>query len=168
MNHEREKPGNDDRKRAETEQSLTTFKSPRLMALQHELVAGNTAALEGFRRETTEQGAPLIEPLSDDKKHMLVTFVWRTAADTTNVVLISELVNGWWWNNFADSRLTRLLYTNLYYRTYRVRGDTRFLYRLAPNHSLIHPLDVVDWDAYRAPMQPNPLNSRRYVVPRNE
>ena len=98
---------------------------------------------------------------------MLVTFVWR-AADPTNVVLISQLVNGWWWNNFADSRLTRLLDTNLYYRTYRVRGDTRFLYRLAPNHSLIHPLDVVDWDAYRAPMQPDPLNSRRYVFPRNE
>jgi Domain of unknown function (DUF3327) len=114
------------------------------MALQHELVAGNRAALEGFWRETTEQGTPLIEPLSDAKEHMLVTFVWRAAADTTNVVLISELVNGWWWNNFADSRLTRLLETNLYYRTYRIRGDTRFLYRLAPNHSLIHPVDVVD------------------------
>jgi hypothetical protein len=168
MNHEHEKPGSYDRKRAETEQSMTTFKSPRLMALQHELVAGNRAALEDFWRETTEQGTPLIEFLSDDKEHMLVTFVWRAAADTTNVVLISELVNGWWWNNFADSTLTRLLDTNLYYRTYRVRGDTRFLYRLAPNHSLIHPVDVVDWDAYRAPMQPDPLNSRRYVFPRNE
>ena len=46
MNHEHEKPGSYDRKRAETEQSITTFKSPRLMALQHELVAGNRAALE--------------------------------------------------------------------------------------------------------------------------
>jgi Domain of unknown function (DUF3327) len=130
---------------------------PPPQALQHALVAGNRAALEGFWRETMEQGTPLIEPLSDDKEHILVTFVWRATADTTNVVLISELVNGWWWNNFADSTLTRLLDTNLYYRTYRVRSNTRFLYRLAPNHSLIHPLDVVDWDAYRAPMQPDPI-----------
>lgn len=138
------------------------FSSPRIAALQHDLDGGNSAALARFWANLVQSGAPLIEEADDDAER-LVTFVWR--GDARNVVLISEVVNGWWWNGFADSRLFRLERTDLWYRTHRVRADARFLYRLAPNHSLLHPLEVVDESAYRGLQRPDPLNPRRFTYP---
>ena len=52
-----------------------TFKSPKLDGLEKELAAGNTTALTAFWEEIAQQGTPLIEPIPDDDKHSLVTFL---------------------------------------------------------------------------------------------
>lgn len=129
------------------------IESPCINALRHDVAEGNTAAIDDFWTLILKDGTPLIEDC-DDEAYRLVTFAWQGGEQTQNVVLISEIVYGWWWNDFAESKLFQLGDSDLWYRTYRVRADARFLYRLAPNHSLLHPLEVVDWDAYRAPQQP--------------
>lgn len=141
--------------------------SPRMSALRHDVAMGDKSALDAFWTDVLRRGAPLIEA-GDDESDRLVTFVWRGDAQTHNVVLISEIVQGWWWNGFADSKLFRLEDTDLWHRTYRVRADARFVYRLVPNHSLLHPEDVVDWAAYRAPQQPDPFNPRHFVSPSDD
>jgi enterochelin esterase-like enzyme len=75
-------------------------------------------------------------------------------------VFYSELLRGMWWNGWADALLTPVSGTDLFYRTYRVRADMRFVYWLAPNLPLHHIREVTDWDAYQAHWQVDPRNPK--------
>jgi enterochelin esterase family protein len=137
--------------------------SPRLAALAQSLDAGEARALERFWTTITQKGTPLIEPSPTIPDHVLVTFLWRAHEPVEHVVLISPLGNGWWWKHFTESMLLRLQQTNLYYRTYDLRADARFLYQLSPNDALLHPADVTDWPTRTATWQLDPLNPRTYT-----
>lgn len=63
----------------------TTLTSPRLGALRRRLRAGDRAALDAFWQEVRAHGTPLVEPLRDDDRHALVTFLWQ-GADVQNTV----------------------------------------------------------------------------------
>jgi Domain of unknown function (DUF3327) len=119
--------------------------SPRLAALSEALEVGGVLALERFWATIAQEGTPLIEPVPEAPDHLLVTFLWQAHEPVDHVVLISPLGNGWWWKHFTESMLLRLGQTNLYYRTYQLRSDARFLYQLSPNDVLLHPADVTNW-----------------------
>lgn len=99
--------------------------SPRLASLQHALTSGEAGALATFWQEVAEQGAPLIEAIKGDEYHHLVTFLWRERAETFKVVV---------WGGPAgldhpeNNQLTRLLDTDIWYRTYTVQLDVRGAY----------------------------------------
>ncbi len=59
--------------------------SPRLLALRDRLTAGDRTALDKFWKEISEQGAPLIEPATDNDREVLVTMLWRAREETRNV-----------------------------------------------------------------------------------
>src|SRR5260370_26269815 len=69
--------------------------SPRLIALQRELAAGNHRALDDFWREIQQQGAPLVERPNGDQRSVLVTFLWRAKDETKNVVVVGGLIPSW-------------------------------------------------------------------------
>ncbi|MCG8346781.1 MAG: enterochelin esterase [Chloroflexales bacterium] len=137
--------------------------SPRISALQRAVEAGDTTALDRFWDNITEAGAPLIEPLPDRTDMALVTILWRADEATTHVVFYSELLRGMWWNQWEDALLFHLPQTNLFYRTYRVRTDARFVYWIAPNLPLHHLNAVQDWENYLPHWQLDPLNPRMFV-----
>ena len=139
-----------------------------MIRLLKELSAGNTAELDTFYQEASRQGTPLIEPLEGDDKYALVTFLWFAPGVLKNVVLISEVVGGWWRNGFSESRLFRMQNTNLYYRSYHVLRDARFRYRLSPNDSLVHPEEVDVRKERRATITTDPLNPNQQVIPKND
>src|SRR5690348_1338706 len=102
--------------------------SPKLTALQNELIAGNAAALEHFWREISEQGSPLIEP-TEDGEHAIVTLVCRAPLGTQTAGVASPFSNralsGQAGENFFAGpvdAMTRLLDTELWYRAYRFRN----------------------------------------------
>ncbi len=144
-------------------QNSENLVSPRIFALKQELESGKVEALDIFWQNVIDEGTPLVESIPNDDDYALVTFLWRADESVEHVVFYSELLRGMWWNNWADALLSRLLQTNLYYRTYKVRTDLRFVYWLSPNHPLIHPRDVRDWDEYMAHCQVDPLNPRVFV-----
>jgi enterochelin esterase family protein len=127
------------------------------------MAAGEALALDQFWTIVAHEGTPLIEPIPTAPDQILVTFLWKAAEPIDQVVLISPLGNGWWWKHFSESKLLRLGQTDLYYRTYQVRSDARFLYQLAPNDPLIHPADVIDWPNRTATWQLDPLNPHTYA-----
>ncbi len=137
--------------------------SPRLAALCDALDAGEEHALDHFWSTIAQEGTPLIEPIPSVPEHLLATFLWHAHEPIDHVVLISPLGNGWWWKHFTESTLLRLRHTNLYYRTYQIRSDARFLYQLSPNDALLHPADVTDWPNRTATWQPDPLNPQIYA-----
>jgi enterochelin esterase-like enzyme len=123
------------------EVSLT---SPRLETLQREVEAGNAAALEAFWQEVSQQGTPLIEPIPGDGENSLVTFIWRAEHNNQEVAVVSALPG-----RDSSEAMTHLPGTDLWYKTYKVRNDTRESYQFA-----VAGNNVTD-----------PLNPRTHVFP---
>jgi len=109
------------------------LESPRLELLRKELESGNRAALEGFWDELAKRGAPMIEQIKGDDHYLLLTFLWRAKEETRNVVVFGGVAG----TEFSKNQMSRLLDTDLWYKTYKVRSDARFSYNLSPNDSLL-------------------------------
>lgn len=138
----------------------TTIRSPRVAALEKSLKDGDAAALENFWREIKQRGTPLVERISGDDKHVLVTFLWRGGPETTNVGLVSDLPGAA--EEPEKSLLEKLPNTNVWFRTYKLRNDGRFTYYISPNDSLLPVAQRRGryWDTWRA----DPLNPRHFVM----
>src|SRR6185295_10796540 len=59
--------------------------SPRLAALRDRIKSGDRKALESFWKEIKQSGAPIIEPVADSDRDVLVTIVWRATEETRNI-----------------------------------------------------------------------------------
>ena len=129
--------------------------SPRLNSLEKELKTGNRAALESFWHEAIGKGAPLVEPIQGDAQNILVTFLWRSK-DEARIVLMSEFGH-----NVRSRLLTRLLDTDIWYKTYRMRNDGRFLYQFSVNDPDF-PFEGNAETKYPTNSQPDPLNPHRW------
>ena len=140
--------------------------SPRLISLQKELSRGNRAALETFRQEIAKQGTPLVEPIPGDNRYLHVTFLWQAKGETRNVVVrvsnTALLANA---DYFARAQMSRMVDTDLWYKTYRLRDDARFAYQLSPNDALtlLPSLKQEDWAKRQATYQADPLNPVHYT-----
>jgi len=132
--------------------------SPRLAALRKALENGDRIALEQFWQEIAAQGAPLVEPIQGDDQNRLVTFLWKAKQETRNVLVHAGLSGG----AIAKNQMSRLMDTDLWYKTYRVPGDTRFTYSFSPNDSLVPFEDVDEKDIAKrvATFGIDPLNKR--------
>ncbi|HZF12274.1 MAG TPA: alpha/beta hydrolase-fold protein [Thermoanaerobaculia bacterium] len=133
--------------------------SPRLAGLAWQLAQGDRAALERFWAEIDRHGTPLLEAVpagAEGGPSLLLTFLWRGTAERA-VVLLGTIGQ--------DAPLVRLDGTDVWYRTYRLRRDLRFTYRLAPVRGAI-PLDPTapgyDREKIRATAQVDPRNPHRY------
>jgi enterochelin esterase-like enzyme len=131
--------------------------SPRLAALQHELERGNADALRAFWNALDTEGTPLVEP-SDRAGMVLVTFIWRAAVETRNVVVFGSMDEG----DPGRNQMARLLDTDLWHKTYHLRADLRAQYHLAPNDSLAPLTEATDWSARMADVRTDPLNRQPY------
>jgi enterochelin esterase family protein len=143
-----------------------TLVSPKLIALRHELGAGNRSALDTFWHEIKQAGTPLIENTGDDADYSWVTFLWRAGDEIENIIVLSQLDGSFFY--VANKTLTRMLDTDLWYKTYRVRNDVRTTYRFSPNDSLVHLSEDQDQEQRRANWQPDPLNPQKYVYPADQ
>lgn len=136
--------------------------SPRIAALQQAIAAGANPDLGAFWRDVAIQGTPLIEQQADDPTHALVTFLWHGDATTENVVVFGALNVGW---EVEQHRMSRLAETDVWYKTYRVRRDTRITYQLSLNDALLPLAEVTDWQARTATFRADPLNLKRWTIP---
>ena len=136
--------------------------SPRIAALRKALENGDRPALEKFWQEAAAQGAPIIEPIQGDDANLLVTFLWRAREETRNVLVFAGLAGG----TLAKNQMSRLMDTDLWYKTYRVPRDARFTYALSPNDSLVPIEDVDEKDIAKrfATFRIDPLNKRDSIV----
>ncbi|EFH81418.1 enterochelin esterase [Ktedonobacter racemifer] len=138
------------------------YTSPRIASLKEALSSGDNAALESFWQEIAEHGAPLMERIEDDPEHYLVTFLWRDEGDTQNVVVFSGPAG---FTDPAKNQMQRLLESDLWYRSYRVRSNLRQTYMLSHND----PLTDLDWKAdLGTRLVADPLNPQIFAFPKDE
>ncbi len=133
---------------------VETPASPHLALLQEQLKAGKGGALEVFWKEISQQGAPLIEAIKGDTRHVLVTFVWRARGETRNVLLFSYALTHPDEVGIRQGQLSRLADTDLWCKSYVLRRDARVSYVFSPNDSL-RPEDM---QRRLANAQSDPLN----------
>ncbi len=86
--------------------NATDLVSPKILALEQALAAGDQSVLESFWQVLSVQGTPLIEPIEADAKNILVTFIWRDHDDLQNVVIINNINHDE--TGYTLTRLTRL------------------------------------------------------------
>ena len=104
--------------------------SPRLETLKKQVQSGVSGAVEDFWKEMQARHTPLVETFSGDKNQALVTFLYRAHGPVKSVVLISQLTAS---RDPGDIVLTRLLDTDVWYKTYLLRNDMRLSYSFVPN-----------------------------------
>jgi len=132
--------------------------SPRLAELQDRLKSGDRNALDSFWKEITESGAPMVEPVAGSERDVLVTILWRGKEETKNVFVFQ--IPG------IEKPMTRLLYTDLWYKTFRLQKGARFVYRLATN--LPDPKEWTSLARFGNAMRSDPLNPRQFAERANE
>jgi enterochelin esterase-like enzyme len=114
-------------------QETAVPRSPAIDRLQHRISSGQKTAVDEFWMRLSIQHAPIIETDPTASNFSLVTFVWRGARDTNNVVVISPLTLV----DFDEAIMQRLGNTDVWFQTYRMRNDARMTYRFAVNDSLV-------------------------------
>lgn len=140
----------------------TPITSPRLVALQTALLAGDTDALGRFWVQVQSEGAPLLESVPDDDRHLLVTFLWRADASTNSVAVIRDWGGT---NRLADQlHMQRLLDTNLWFASRPLKRDTRMLYQLSLNDPRVPWSIPQDRAASPGGWQLDPLNPNKHLV----
>jgi enterochelin esterase-like enzyme len=129
--------------------------SPRLASLRKDVEAGNRSALQSFWQDIAKQGAPLVESIQGDERNLLVSFLWRSK-EAANVVIICDFGA-----NVRSRILTRLGSTDVWYKTYRMPDDARFLYQFSVDDPDF-PFEGEAETKYPTRFQSDPLNPRRY------
>jgi enterochelin esterase-like enzyme len=99
--------------------------SPRVELLRRQVETGNSGAVSRFWQEIKNHGAPLVEAISGDPGHVLLTFLYRAPVHAASVGILSMLAVG---VNSSQYEMTRLPDTDVLYRTYWMRSDMRFSY----------------------------------------
>jgi enterochelin esterase-like enzyme len=133
------------------------YPSPRMEALRKQVASGQTST-ELFWKQVTQEGTPLAEPFETDGKYQLVTFLWRGARETRNVLVIGSF-------NVPratplDYAMHRLADTDVWYLTVKLPAGARFEYQLSPNDPLV--FDGPRSAQRSATAQADPLNSHRW------
>ena len=101
-------------------------KSKRLSALEADLKGNrNSVALGGFWKDVENKGTPIVEQVPNDQAHVLVTFVWRGSSGAKQVFIFPQIES----TSATDKmKMSRLLDTNVWYKTYCLPEDSRFTY----------------------------------------
>jgi enterochelin esterase-like enzyme len=132
--------------------------SPRLAALQDRLKSGDRGALDNFWKEISERGAPIVEGVAGNDRDMLVTMLWRAKEETRNV-FVFRLMD-------VNKPMTRLLDTDLWYKTFQLQKGARFIYQFATN--LPDPKEWRGITRFAGALRNDPFNPLQFVERSNE
>jgi len=132
--------------------------SPRLLALKERLTAGDRSALDKFWKEISAQGAPIIESAADNDREVLVTMLWRSKEETRNVFVFRL--------GDVSKSMTRLLDTDLWYKTFRLQKGARFIYQFATN--LPDPKEWRGIQRFADDLRNDPFNPFQFTEHYNE
>jgi len=135
--------------------------SPTISKLRNDIFNGDISSIAKFWEKLENEGTPLIETISGDETHKLVTFIVRADEDTRNAVIICALADQD--DIISHNICERIKNTEILYKSFVVLNGTRTVYTISKNNSLKykHFYDNLmrNWDT----CSPDPFNSKKYV-----
>lgn len=110
--------------------------------LKDKIEKGDSKALDEFWSDINKKGTPLIEKIDGDDKNNIVTFIYRGDKDTKNIIILPE-VGGYSAENagYLENKMEKLPGTDLWYRSFKIRNDIRFVYYFSVNDALDDNVD---------------------------
>ena len=117
------------------------LKSKCIIELEEKIKQYGNRAIEEFLCNLKEKGAPIIEELENDTENCLVTFIYKGNRDCNSVLFVPDIGLDRFKQGYIDFLMQRVAETDLWYITYEVRNNLRFIYYFSPND----PLDD-DWN----------------------
>ncbi|MEG0307204.1 MAG: alpha/beta hydrolase-fold protein [Clostridium sp.] len=104
--------------------------SYRINKLKEDIKSNNINAINEFWTSIKQEGTPLIEEIPGDKDNVLVTFIYRETEAIENVMVWGS-VPGY---HYSDNIMGKLLNTDIWVKTYKVRNDVKFKYHFYLNY----------------------------------
>lgn len=124
--------------------------------LIQQLQAG-TCSLDSFWSQVKERGAPLIDG-------NLATFVWQGTEEHKHVVIASYCLASF---DPYKTRLTHIPKTDVWYSSWVLPEDTRFIYAISPDDPLIRLADLEMGDTFPSftkTWRQDPFNPKKYPI----
>ncbi|MGH4124139.1 MAG: alpha/beta hydrolase [Clostridium sp.] len=128
-----------------------------LRVLHDDLQGGREEALEVFWENIEKNGSPLIEKIEGDDENYMVTLLWKATGPIDNVCAIGEMFG----YDEENNKFEQLLDTNLWYRTWRRRGDAQSVYFF-----VVKEREGQEWDD--CDFRVDPHNPNKYVCIEDE
>lgn len=114
----------------------SSSKSSIILQLEEKIKQYEDRAIEEFLCNLEEKGAPIIEELENDTQNNLVTFIYRGDKECKSVLFVPDIGLDRFKDNCKDFQMQRIMETDLWFITYEVRNDLRFIYYFSPNDPL--------------------------------
>jgi enterochelin esterase-like enzyme len=111
-----------------------------ILQLEEKIKQYGDRAIEEFLCDLKQKGTPIIEELENDTENNLVTFIYQGNKECKSVLFVPDIGLDRFKENYKDFQMQRIMETDLWFITYEVKNDLRFVYYFSPND----PLDN-DW-----------------------
>lgn len=133
--------------------------STKIEMLINNIREGNKKAVEEFWSEVEKQGTPLVETIDGDDNNVLITFLYRSKEKLESVMAYGG-VPGF---NYENNMLYNIENTGIWFKTFKVRNDVKFKYRLCLNYK-----KEFEWKDIKKNSVIDPLNPNTYVYKKDE
>jgi enterochelin esterase family protein len=134
--------------------------SEKIKSLKSNILEGNKEAINDFWKEIKESNTPIIEEIQGDTDNVLITFLYEGNKEVENVVVLDGCVG----LDYDKNKMDRILDTEIWYKTFKVRNDLRFRYFLTVNDPLNEDWQKRNQECIRV----DPLSKQKIVVPKDE
>ncbi|MDT8715898.1 hypothetical protein IAI10_04460 [Clostridium sp. 19966] len=106
--------------------------SHKINELIKNIECNNISAVDDFWTSIRKDGAPLVDKIDGDKENVLVTFIYKDKGTTENVLIYGTFPG----YDFPKNEMEKLLDTDIWFKTYKVRNDIKFKYNFSINCGL--------------------------------
>ncbi|WP_242825984.1 alpha/beta hydrolase-fold protein [Clostridium tunisiense] len=137
-----------------------SFESEKINKLKRNILEGNKKAIDEFWKEVKEDNTPIIEEIQGDTDNVLITFLYEGDKEVENVVVLDGCVG----LDYEKNKMDRILDTDIWYKTFKVRNDLRFRYFLTVNDPLNEDWQKRNEECIRI----DPLAKQKVLVPKDE
>jgi enterochelin esterase family protein len=136
------------------------LESKKINSLRKDILEGNTDAINKFWQEVKEKHTPIIEEIQGDTNNVLITFLYEGDKEVENVVVLDGCVG----LDYEKNKMDRILDTDIWYKTFKVRNDLRFRYFLTVNDPLNEDWQKRNQECIRI----DPLSNQKVLIPKDE
>jgi len=112
------------------------LKSKVIIELEKRIKRYGNKAVEKFLFHLKEKGAPIIEELENNDENNLVTFIYEGDKECKSVLFVPDIGLDRFKDKYKNFKMERIMETNLWFITYEVRNNLRFIYYFSPNDPL--------------------------------
>ncbi|MGH4123448.1 MAG: alpha/beta hydrolase [Clostridium sp.] len=127
--------------------------SSKINELTKEIQNNNINAVNDFWTSIEKEGAPLIEKIPTDKDNVLLTFIYKEKKAIENI-LIYGAIPGY---RYSENVMEKLLNTDIWFKTYKVRNDVKFKYNFSLNYEFDNVYKKIKENTIKDELNPNEI-----------